>query len=231
MSGLVETPAGTTPRTVLGIDEAGRGSLVGPLMVGGFLAAEDRLGELTELGVRDSKALSPSRREEIFEELPRVGRTFLVVLSPAAVDRAVGRGRLNDLELSAFARIVRDAHPDVAYADACDPVAARFGRRLSAQARTGCVVHARHKADRDLPVVGAASIVAKVHRDRALAELRATLGAGLGSGYPSDTATVAFVRKVLAAGGSAPVWLRASWSTTERYIRARPARPLERFGP
>jgi ribonuclease HII len=216
---------------VLGIDEAGRGSLVGPLVVGGFLVDAERIPELAEIGVRDSKRLTPQRREEIFAGLPGIGRSFFLPLPPSAVDRAVARGGLNDLELSAFARLVRSARPDIAYADACDPVAERFGRRLRAASGNSCIVHARHKADRDLTVVGAASIVAKVHRDRAMGRLRARVGEGLGSGYPSDGETVEFVRQAISGGGPLPSWLRASWATTERLIEARTARPLEAFGP
>lgn len=224
------SPAGPAG-PVLGLDEAGRGSLVGPLVVGGFLVDPARVAELGPLGVRDSKLLSAARREEIFAALPDIGRCFAVPLPPRTVDRAVRRGRLNDLELATFARILRAARPGQAYADACDPVAERFGRRLAAAAGAECPVHAHHKADRDFLVVGAASIVAKVHRDRALERLRDRLGEGLGSGYPSDEETVRFVDAALAAGGPPPTWLRASWATTRRLIVRRSARPLEAFGP
>ena len=228
-------PAAPTPAApdgpILGLDEAGRGSLVGPLVAGGFLVEPRRLPELGELGVRDSKLLSPARREEIFAALPGVGRTYAVPLPPREVDRAVRRGALNDLELRAFAKILQATRPAAAFVDACDPVAERFGKRLAARAKAECPVHASHKADRDLLVVGAASIVAKVHRDRALSRLREELGESLGSGYPSDEETVRFVDAALAAGGPPPTWLRASWATTRRLIVRRSARPLEAFAP
>ncbi len=223
----IPTPSGR----ILGIDEAGRGSLVGPLVVGGFLMEADRIPELETLGVRDSKRLTPARREAIFAELPRIGRPLTVSLGPKAVDRAVSGGHLNELELAAFARLIRTHRPDMAYADACDPVAERFGRRLRAASGHDGRVHARHKADRDLLVVGAASIVAKVHRDRAIARLRERWGENLGSGYPSDERTVEFVRATLAVGGPPPSWLRRSWATMERVNPSRPARPLEAFAP
>ncbi|HEV8049133.1 MAG TPA: ribonuclease HII [Thermoplasmata archaeon] len=217
--------------TILGLDEAGRGSLVGPLVVGGFLMDAARVPDLGALGVRDSKRLTPARREAIFAELPGIGRPLTVVLAPRAVDRAVADGLLNELELEAFARLIREHRPDIAYADACDPVAERFGRRLRSASGHSGRVHACHKADRDLLVVGAASIVAKVHRDRAMARLRHRLGDDLGSGYPSDEGTIDFVRAALADGAPPPSWLRASWATMERVIPSRPARPLEAFGP
>jgi ribonuclease HII len=225
------SPPPTPVGRVLGIDEAGRGSLVGPLVVGGFLMDAARIPELAALGVRDSKRLSAARREAIFAELPRIGTALTVRLPPSAVDRAVALGQLNELELAAFAKLVRESRPDVAYADACDPVAERFGRRLLEASGSAGRVHACHKADRDLLVVGAASIVAKVHRDRAIARLRRRLGDGLGSGYPSDARTIDFVRATLATGVAPPSWLRVSWATMERVIPSPPARPLEAFGP
>ncbi|MCI4354856.1 MAG: hypothetical protein L3K06_05770, partial [Thermoplasmata archaeon] len=100
------TSAGTND-WVLGIDEAGRGSVLGPLVVGGFHARPSDNGHLTEIGVRDSKLLLPDRRVELFRKLGALGRRASVVLSPMTIDSYVRRGRLNDLEARAFARIIR----------------------------------------------------------------------------------------------------------------------------
>ena len=216
---------------VLGIDEAGRGSLVGPLVVGGFCLTEDRLGELVELGAKDSKALTAGARERVFAGLGAIGTPVHIVLSPRTVDGAVRRGRLNDLEADAFARIVRELAPEVAIVDACDPNEQRFGARIARLAGTRTRVVARHHADRDFPVVGAASVVAKVRRDRAIARLREKLGGDLGSGYPSDPRTIRFVRSVLAAEASLPPWVRGSWATMQRVKPRRPARTLDGFLP
>lgn len=199
--------------------------------MGGFVLSADRIEELVALGAKDSKALTAAARERIFAKLDSVGTCSHVVLSPRAVDRAVARGRLNDLEAEAFARILRDVTPTVAYLDACDPNERRFGTRVARLAGTAARVISRHHADRDYPVVGAASIVAKVRRDRALARLREQLGEGLGSGYPSDRRTIDFVRAALADGGPTPVWLRSSWATMQRVKPQRPARTLDGFDP
>ncbi|HEV2167278.1 MAG TPA: ribonuclease HII [Thermoplasmata archaeon] len=216
---------------VLGIDEAGRGSLIGPLVVGGFLCPRGALDRLRELGARDSKQLSPERREEAYRALSRAGRAFSISLSPSVIDRYVSKGRLNRLEAEAFARIIRSARPEEAFVDACDPNAERFGEVVGRLCGRGTVVRSSHRADLLVPVVGAASIVAKVRRDRAIAALGRSLGLAVGSGYPSDPRTLHFVRGALGAGRPAPRWLRASWSTTGRLIRERQLRPLERYGP
>jgi ribonuclease HII len=218
------------PATVLGVDEAGRGSVLGPLVVGGFVLPAPRLPELVAIGVRDSKLLTAARRSELFAALAELGRRLSVTLPPAAVDAAVARGELNLLEARAFAHLVHRARASVAYVDACDPVAVRFGRTVAALAGGAARVRAFHHADRDFPIVGAASIVAKVLRDRAIARLGRTVGRELGSGYPSDPRTVACVRAVL--GGPAPhvAWIRHSWRTAARLKPRPPISPLERFG-
>jgi len=200
-------------------------------VVGGFCLPTDRLEALVALGAKDSKALTPRARERVFAGLGSLGTLGAVVLSPRTVDRAVSRGGLNDLEAEAFARLVRELAPDVAYVDACDPNERRFGLRVARLAGGASRVIARHHADRDYPVVGAASIVAKVRRDRALARLREELGDELGSGYPSDQRTIRFVRSVLADGRAVPPWMRGSWATMQRVKPRRPARTLDGFLP
>ncbi len=217
---------------MLGLDEAGRGSLLGPLVVGGFRCPADRIGELSDWGVRDSKLLSPSRREEVYRRLRREGLCLSAVVSPRTVDRFVLRHGLNELEARTFAHLIRRAEdPGEVFVDACDVDAGRFGERVRCLAGRAPPVDARHKADRDNPVVGAASIVAKVVRDAAIRRLETDLGEAIGSGYPSDPITVEFVRSFLGRGGPMPAWLRASWATTRRLIQRRTQPPLEAFGP
>ncbi len=204
---------------------------MGPLVVGGFCISADRLDELVAVGAKDSKLLTPRARERVFAGLESLGTRADVVLSPRTVDRAVSRGGLNDLEADAFARLIRELAPEVAYVDACDPNERRFGLRVARLAGGTTRVIARHHADRDFPVVGAASIVAKVRRDRALARLRERLGEELGSGYPSDPRPIRFVRAVLADGSAVPPWVRGSWATMKRVKPRQPARTLDGFLP
>ena len=203
--------------------------MLGPLVVGGFCCTDDRLATLLDTGVRDSKRLTPPRREEVYARLAAVGERRSVTLPPRTIDRYVGRGGLNQLELEAFAQLVRELRPDVAYVDACDPNALRFGHRLSALVGGGTRIVSRHKADRDVPVVSAASVVAKVRRDAAIAALRQVAAETLGSGYPSDPLTRACVERHARDGGRVPNWMRASWATVQRVKLARPARTLDAY--
>ena len=219
----------TTATRILGIDEAGRGSVLGPLVVGGFCCAADRLTTLRETGVRDSKRLTPRRREDVYRLLGGVGECRSIALPPRTIDRYVARGGLNELELLAFAALVRQFQPDIAYVDACDPNAERFGRRLHDLAGRETRIVSRHKADRDFPVVGAASVVAKVRRDAALARLERTAAEPVGSGYPSDPETRRCVERHARDGDRVPAWMRGSWETVQRVKRAHPARTLDGY--
>jgi ribonuclease HII len=214
---------------ILGIDEAGRGSVVGPLVVGALLIPQDRLDELPAIGVRDSKQLSPRRREELYDRLGGVGRRLSITLDAPQIDEWVARGRLNRLEALAFGRLIAEARPRVAFVDACDTDADRFGREVAAAAPPATVIVARHHADAEIPVVGGASIVAKVLRDRAIARLAAVSGIELGSGYPSDLRTRAAVRRAL-AHPPVPTWIRRSWKTAETLKPRKRVEPIEAWG-
>jgi ribonuclease HII len=214
---------------ILGVDEAGRGSVLGPLVVGAFCCTEDQLDRLGATGVRDSKQLTPRRREQVYALLPAVGECRSLALPPRTIDRYVARGGLNELELLSFAALVEKFRPDTAYVDACDTNAERFGSRLAEMIGPGVRIVSRHKADRDFPVVSAASVVAKVRRDAALEALRTRSGEPMGSGYPSDPTTKECVARHARDGGAVPSWMRRSWETVQRVKREHPARTLDRY--
>lgn len=222
----------TTTRWVLGLDEAGRGSVLGPLVVGGLAVPVERIPELRPMGVRDSKALPPARREALYDAVRAIGRAQTVHIEPGRIDPRVARGELNELEAEVFAELIRALSPDEVRVDACDPNAARFGRTVRRLSGLAVPVRSRHKADRDDPVVGAASILAKVERDRALAQLERELACPIGSGYPSDTTTMRFLSRWLDDHPKErPPWLRQSWAPTRKLLGLKASHRLEEFGP
>jgi ribonuclease HII len=218
-------------RRLVGVDEAGRGSFLGPLVVGAFAIESDRVDELRAAGARDSKELSPAARVQVLERILPLGQHAVVALDPPTVDRAVERGKLNELEARTFGQLIQQLGAEEAHVDACDVNEKRFARVVAHAAGPGIRVLAHHHADRDDPVVGAASVVAKVRRDQAIATLRAELGDEIGSGYPSDARTIDFVRTHLSGSSGTPLWLRASWATMARVKVVAPARSLEEFSP
>ncbi len=210
---------------MLGIDEAGRGAWLGPLVVGAVAVPRSSLDELAATGARDSKKLSAARREAILARLEAVGTVRSIAAAPDEIDRHVAQGHLNALEARLFGALARPFAPAEARVDACDVNARRFGAAVARHAGPGIRVVARHHADALDPLVGAASIVAKVRRDRAVAALARELGSEIGSGYPSDRITVAFVREFLADARAVPSWLRGSWAPTRRALGPERASP------
>jgi len=203
-----------------GIDESGRGCLVGDLVVAGVSVRRDRVPVLKEMGVRDSKLLSPKRRESLFEEIVKVSeRVCSTRIPPHEIDAVVSAGvkyyRLNYLEALYFARVADQLGASHVTVDASDTSPERFRNTISGSMKSRCRVSAFHKADRNFPVVSAASVIAKVERDRAVEILREEFG-DFGSGYPSDPRTRAFFSELMGRKEGLPRFVRRSWKTLER---------------
>lgn len=205
--------------TVAGVDEAGRGCAIGPLVVAGILIEESGVDELRRMGVRDSKRLSPRRREALASEIEAVARYAYFYLQPRAIDRVVERNerlrKLNYLEAMAMARVIRDLRPDRAYVDAADVLPERFARQILRVLPEKPAMICEHRADVNYPVVSAASIIAKVRRDSIIAELRREHG-DFGSGYCSDRRTISFLEAWFRREDRCPPFIRASWATVRR---------------
>jgi ribonuclease HII len=205
---------------VAGVDDAGRGAVIGPLVIAGVLVREEDLPKFKELGVRDSKLLSPRTRELLAVEIRRIAKNFNVVkLSPREIDVVVNSGRklhkLNYLEAQTMARVIEALRPDMVYVDASDVLEERFKQHIQECMSFRVSIVSEHKADRNYVVVSAASIIAKVERDREIAELAKTLG-DFGSGYPSDPRTMRFLKECCEELEEYPDFVRKSWKPAKR---------------
>ena len=203
-----------------GIDEAGRGCLLGPLVVAGVSVTPEGVKELKEIGVRDSKRLTPKARESLYPQILDIAeRTFSAEISPREIDEVVLTGRrlrkLNYLEAVYFAKVVDQLGARKVTVDASDVLPKRFRDDITKNMTAMCRVMAFHKADRDFLVVSAASIIAKVERDRPVEDLREA-GGDFGSGYPSDPVTRAYFTDIMNRGEALPSFVRQSWKTWER---------------
>ena len=227
LNGSSRNKTAIIPMTLLaGVDEAGRGCVIGPLVVAGVLIEERRSGDLVNLGVRDSKQLSPRKREALAAEIKAVARKWAYFdVQPWAIDKVVERAqkfrKLNYLEAMAMARVIRDLRPDRAYIDPADVVAERYCGQMMRVLPWKPELVCEKKADVKYPVVSAASILAKVRRDSIVAELREQHG-DFGSGYPSDWRTVEFLESLLGGTDAPPSFVRRSWSTVRRMLREDP---------
>jgi ribonuclease HII len=205
---------------IAGVDEAGRGCVIGPLVVAGVLVKEENLPLLRRVGVKDSKLLSAKKREVLSSEIVRLAEKRVVMkLSPVEIDRVVESGRklhkLNRLEAQVMARIIEALKPDEAYVDAADVVEERFKHHIQEGLPFGAKVIAKHKADRTYLVVSAASIIAKVERDREIAALTGEYG-DFGSGYLTDPKTMRFLKQWLETHGEYPDCVRKSWKPAKQ---------------
>jgi ribonuclease HII len=198
---------------VLGIDEAGRGPVIGPLVLCGVRATPKQRARLAALGLRDSKAYGSSagarqRRARLARKIESLARVEVVQAEAGEVDRWVAGGGLNALERELARRVIEAGPlPQRIVADG----AKLFGPLRQRYA----MLEARDRADGQEVLVSAASIVAKARRDAALAEIFAPyqddFGPIRGGGYP-NAATAAFLRAFFRRHRRLPAEVRQSWS-------------------
>jgi ribonuclease HII len=204
-----------------GIDEAGRGPMIGPMVICGVLIDSEKLPELENIGAKDSKALSHSPRLKLKIKIERVASSIIIrSVSAAKIDRLRKRTTLNEIEVTEFASIAKSLKPQRIYLDAADVKADRFGEKvgkLSGLASQGALIISEHKADSKYPIVSAASIIAKVERDRVISEYHKKYG-DFGSGYPSDPKTVNFVKTLVKNNQKLPPIIRKSWESVRKIL-------------
>ncbi|MBS3139473.1 ribonuclease HII [Candidatus Woesearchaeota archaeon] len=189
-------------KIIVGVDEAGRGPVLGPLVMAALAFKDEDLKKLEWLGVKDSKLLSSQVREELFERIREIVHDFRIeVIEPDAIDLSVrsGESNLNWLEADTSAKLVSELQPDKIIIDCPSPNIAAyknyFLKQLSEGVRSNAELIMEHKADTNYIVVGAASIVAKVIRDKAIEKIKTEIGCDFGSGYMSDPKTQEFLKK------------------------------------
>ena len=200
---------------ICGIDDAGRGSMIGPLVIAGVSIKKQNLKYLRSIGVRDSKKLTPAMREILYKKILKIVDDYYVVkITPKTLDRSVSKHNLNHLEAKNMAKIVLKLKSNVSYVDSCDVDYKRFGREISSLS-SNAKIKSYHHADSRFVTVAAASIIAKVSRDRAIHRLNKNFN--LGSGYPSDKKTILSVKKILSKKKSES-FIRMSWKPVQKIV-------------
>lgn len=205
---------------IAGVDEAGRGCVIGPLVIAGVLIKQENLPLLKQLGVKDSKLLTAKKREALLPQILNLAEKHIVIkLSPIEIDRVVESGRrlhkLNRLEAENMARIINALQPDEAQVDAADVLEDRFKHHIEELLTIKTSITSKHKADQIYPAVSAASIIAKVNRDEEIAALAAQHG-NFGTGYLADPRTMTFLKQWLQTNGSYPDFVRKSWKPAKK---------------
>ena len=198
-----------------GIDEAGRGSVLGPLVVGAVYSEADDI--LIDIGVKDSKKLSPKTRERMYDMIADACEFCVVPISAEEIDERRKKISLNEIELEMFIRACSKVPVSAIYADCPDVNEVGFSKEMSRLIK-GPEIIARHKADDIFPIVSAASIIAKVTRDRMIADIQKEFGTDIGSGYHSDRYTMEFIEKWMKDNGCPPPHTRRSWEPIKQMV-------------
>lgn len=198
-----------------GVDEAGRGSVIGPMVIACVVLSSNSAKLLSGVA-RDSKKLSPRTREKIYRLILEVAdEVRFRMVEPPEIDAAVAVKGLNRLEARVTAELLNQltSNVELVFVDSPDPRPDRYAALIkSLLVRRDVNVVAVNNAELLYPHVAAASIVAKVERDRLVAKLRDVYG-DFGSGYPSDPKTIEFLRKLAESRVKYPPIVRRSWRT------------------
>ena len=218
---------------IVGSDEAGRGPVIGPLVIVALAVKEEDTKKLEWLGVKDSKLLTKQVREELFERIREVVEDFRVeVIEPDAIDLSLNEveSNLNWLEAETTARMISELNPDQIILD-CPSVNIEsyqkyFSERLSKAVKEKAKLIVEHKADLNYIVVAAASVVAKVIRDRNIESIKQEIGIDFGSGYPSDPKTQHFLRNHHQEHANL---FRRSWKSYQRIQVEKQQKSLDEF--
>lgn len=207
---------------VMGIDEAGRGPIAGPLVVAGVVLDEQSIRELKALGVKDSKELTPSQRMELAERIKHLASHVIVmIIDPNLIDSL----NLNTLEYESIVVIITRAL--TIWGDGiAEIIVDSIGRPGKAEEEILKLliqlgykpprIRVEEKADKRYTVVAAASIIAKTVRDEHISILRRKYGFR-GSGYPTDPHTISWIREEYSRNPSSPPpFIRRTWATLKR---------------
>lgn len=211
---------------ICGVDEAGKGPVMGPMVVAAVSVENAKLIE--KLGFKDSKLLSSQRRLELFNLIKQNYSYEIEIINVEKIDEYRMKNQLNLLNRKAFEKVISKLNPKVAYVDAADVNEERFGREIKVNLTNpnDTDVISMHKADSMIPVVAAASIIAKQTRELEIKKLKKEIG-DFGSGYPSDERTIKFLKSYFHDNSRWPPGTRKSWKTIERI---RPVVKLSDFG-
>jgi ribonuclease HII len=202
---------------LLGIDEAGKGPVIGSMFVAGVVFDEGKLFDLAALGVRDSKELMPAKREILAAKISKLAEDhYILEVAPQVIDELRQVMTMNEIMVRSFAAVIQRLSFDKAILDAADVNPGRFGERVQSLSGTTAAILSEHKADSTHTVVAAASILAKVARDASIRDIERSVGQRIGSGYPSDPLTIKFLKGWVKANGDLPPFTRRSWKTAER---------------
>ncbi|KAA0002722.1 MAG: ribonuclease HII [Thermoplasmata archaeon] len=205
---------------ICGIDEAGRGPVIGPMVVAGVWIKEGENDVLKKMAIKDSKKHTKKQREKHAKKIREMFFHSFIIISPEDIDALRSTMSMNELEIHLFATLGKKREADIYYIDSADVDEKRFGEEFKKNLGFKAEIISKHDADNLFPVVSAASIIAKVERDAEMEKianmLQKKLDIPIGSGYPSDEKTRLFIKKWIEKFGDVPPYTRRSWKTVKK---------------
>jgi ribonuclease HII len=205
-----------------GIDEAGRGSVLGPLIIGYCSLTKEQEKYFKDLGVKDSKLLSKSKRKEFFKKIIDNCVQYSIIAIPAEeINILMNRYSLNEIEAMKTVEIILKfkKKPKKLILDCPDTNAEKYKERVLNILKKQNIINdieiiSEHKADYNYISVSCASVLAKVTRDQLMNDL---VGQEL-SGYSSDLKTIEYIKTYILENKKIPPFARDKWSTIENII-------------
>jgi ribonuclease HII len=202
---------------ILGIDEAGRGPVIGPLIVAGVVIPEEKIPVLERMGIKDSKKLTPTRRKVLSRKLKNMFEYETVEITAQDIDNLRAKDvNLNEIEKIAMLKIIDKLDADCIIVDSIDVNPKRLEKQLNSFVSDIKII-SEHKADDTYIQVAAASIIAKYERDSIIEQLKKEYRkiGEIGSGYPSDPKTKKFLENF--SYDEMPEIVRKSWQTVQNF--------------
>ncbi len=204
-------------KTITGIDEAGRGPVIGPMVMAGVSADEKDIEKFKSLGVKDSKLLIPGQRQLLFKEIKKIAKDYkIIIISPEEIDSALNSKdlNLNWLEAIKATDIINQIDSEKAIVDCPSNNIYAYTTYLLQRIKNKKIeLVVEHKADIKYAVVSAASILAKVTRDNEIKKIQDKIAEPIGSGYPSDPITKEFIKNNYT---KFPEIFRKTWASYKR---------------
>jgi len=217
---------------ICGVDEAGKGPVLGPLTVAGVCFNDDEI--INALGVKDSKKHTPKKREMFEKIIKEKCESFEILIIPASdIDDMRKVMTMNEIEVFAFTKVIKKLKPDLCFVDAADVNETRFGESINKLLPKRTEIISKHKADDIYPIVSAASILAKTQRDREISniakKLETKINKPMGSGYPADQITKTFLETWVKTYKKLPPHTRKSWNTAKKLMNSISMKRLDDF--
>lgn len=203
------------------------------MVIAGVTIEKGREKKLKSIGVKDSKELSPERREELAQLIEKLAKNILVLrVQPCKIDSYRAKGiNLDKIEAMKMAQIIDMSGADLVYVDSLEQNAKKFEELIRSFLENKNVdLVVENYLDEKIPVVSAASIIAKTERDVVINEIKRKVNFDFGVGYSHDPRTIEFLRKLVEeTKGNLPPYVRKSWVTVELLKKEASQRKIRDF--